>query len=294
VDVLLLAPGPGVATRVPVLSCRDALRRGASVEVLELDSDADVDAAIKRAEVDDARLVVAGGDAQLRAVLRRMVRRSVPRGGERPADLPIDRTIPDLPALGVLPLEAVTDALGTPDLVTELGLPRTPEEVAAAVLGGASQRVDLLRHDGGSVTLHGALLGGADEHGRPLTWQARIDVDDAMLADGVEPLLACAIANAAGYGMLAGLPLVLTANPTDGVLDVGVALPVPRPRGLLGRRRAHGEVEVRRAQGRAVQITLVAEAEESGVPLTDDGIAGTVSKKRTWWMERGAWGVYTA
>lgn len=132
-DVLLLAPGPGVATRVPVLSCRDALRKGADVEVLELDSDTDVDAAVKRAAVDGARLVVAGGDAQLRAVLRRMVRQSLPRGGERPADLPSDRTVPDLPAIGVLPLDAGDDV----DLAAKLGLPRSPGDVAAAVLGGS-------------------------------------------------------------------------------------------------------------------------------------------------------------
>jgi hypothetical protein len=288
VDVLILAPGPGVATRVPVLSCRDALKGSASVEVLELDSDADVDAAVKRAGVDGARLVVAGGDGQLRAVLRRMVRRSLPQGGERPDDLPVDRTVPDLPPLGILPLDA--DAL-VPDLAAKLGLPRAPEAVAAAVLGGASRRVDLLRHDGGSVTLHGALLGGADEAGRPVAWRARIDVDDAVLTDGTEALLACAVANADGYGMLAGLPLVVTADPTDGLIDVGVALPGVRARGLLGRRRAAGEVEVRRARGRAVALSI---ASETGIPTTDDGVAGTVTRKRTWWMEGGAWGVYCA
>ncbi|SHN44176.1 diacylglycerol kinase family protein [Cryptosporangium aurantiacum] len=288
-DVLLLAPGPGVATRVPVLACRDALRKGADVEVLELDSDSEVDAAVKRASVDGARLVVAGGDGQLRAVLRRMVRRSLPRGGERPADLPSDRTVPDLPAIGVLPLEAHGDA----DLAAKLGLPRTPADVAAAVLEGAERRVDLLRHDGGSVTLHGALLGGADTSGRPVAWHARIDVDDTLLTDGTEPLLACAIANADGYTDLSGLPLVVSADPADGVLEVGLALPAAPTRGLFGRRRAHGEIEVRRARGRAVSLNIVTNTAEDAVPLIDDGVSGTVTRKRTWWMERGAWGVYT-
>lgn len=285
-DVLLLAPGPGVASRVPVLSCRDALRKGADVEVVELDSDSDVDDAVKRAAVDGARLVVAGGDGQLRAVLRRMVRRSLPRGGERPPDLPSDRTVPDLPAIGVLPLDAHSDV----DLAAKLGLPRAPAEVAAAVLGGVERRVDLLRHDGGSLTLHGALLGGADETGRPVPWHARIDVDDTLLSDGTEALLACAVANADGHTSLAGLPLLISADPADGVLEVGLALPAARPRGLFGRRRAHGEVEVRRARGRAAQFTIMS---DDGVPVVDDGVAGTVTKKRTWWMERDAWAVYT-
>lgn len=39
--VLLFAPGPETATRVPVLACADALRAGATVEVVPLDSDAE-------------------------------------------------------------------------------------------------------------------------------------------------------------------------------------------------------------------------------------------------------------
>jgi diacylglycerol kinase family enzyme len=290
VDVLILAPGPGVATRVPVLACRDALRRGAGVEIVGLESDADVDDAIKRADVDGARLVVAGGNGQLRAVLRRMVRRSLPRAGHRPDDLPADRTIPDLPALGVLPLGPVQDASGIPDLASRLGLPRGPSEVAAAVLGGRVRRTDLLRNDGGSVTVHGALLGGSDEQDRPVAWRARIDVDDAVLSDGTEPLLACVIANADGYATIGGLPLLTRADPTDGSLDVGVALPT-----------RDGGIEVRRARGRAVAVLTGSGAsssdldlseDEDGVPFTDDGVDGVLTRKRTWWVERSAWGVY--
>ncbi len=275
--VLLLAPGAGVATRVPVLACADGLRQGASVEIVPAESDAEVDAWLARAEAEQAAVVVAGGDGPLRAVLRRAVRRVLPRGGARPDDLAADRTVPDLPAFGVLPLEPVG---AVPDLASRLGLPRSPADVAAAVLAGDVRRVDLLRNDGGSVTLHGALLGGADEQGRPVPWQARIDVDDAVLCDGTEPLLACAVANADGYASVGGLPLLLGADPADGVLDVGVALPAGR------RRRA--TVEVRRARGRAVAVTLTCES----VHCTDDGVDGVLRAKRTWWMERGAWGVY--
>lgn len=276
--VLLFAPGPETATRVPVLSCADALRRGASVDVVPLDSDADLDAALRRAEESGARIVVAGGDGQLRAVLRRMVRAVLPRGGHRPADLPADRTVPDLRPVGVLPLDPASGAAGPlPDLASRLGLARTPAAVAAAVLGGGVRRVDLLRNDGGSVTLHGALIGAADESGRPLGWRARIDVDEKLVSDGSEPLIGCAIANADGYAQVGGLPLVTGADPADGVLDVGVALPVD------------GRIEIRRARGRAVAITL----HSPEVPYTDDGVDGALTRKRTWWMERAAWAVYT-
>jgi hypothetical protein len=273
VHVLLFAPGPGTAARVPVLACADVLRRGSAVDIVPLEADSEVDAALDRAEAGGARIVVAGGDGQLRAVLRRMVRRVLPRGGDR-SGLADDRTVPDVAPVGVLPL----DAADTGDLAARLGLARTPEDVAATVLGGAVRRIDLLRNDGGSVTLHGALFGAADEAGRPLGWQARIDVDDKLLSDGSEPLIACAVANADGYAQLAGVPLVVNADPADGILDVGIAL----PRG--------GELEVRRARGRAVSIALVS----GEVPFTDDTVDGTLTRKRTWWMERGAWGVYTS
>jgi hypothetical protein len=271
VHVLLFAPGPGTAARVPVLACADALGRGATTAVVPLETDAEVDAALARAAAEDARVVVAGGDGPLRAVLRRMVRQVVPRGGDR-AGLRDDRTIPDLPPVGILPLEPTDPG----DLAGRLSLPRRPGEVAAAVLGGSIRRLDLLRNDGGSVTLHGAMIGAAGEDGRPLGWRARIDVDDKELSDGSEPLVACAVANGGGYADLAGLPLVLSADPADGLLDVGIALP-----------DGHG-FEVRRARGRAVSVSVVS----SEVPFTDDTVDGTLTRKRTWWMEAGAWAVY--
>jgi hypothetical protein len=275
VEVLLLAPG--TATRVPVLTCADELRAGATVDIVDVDSDAAVDDAVLRARETGARLVVAGGDGPARAVVRRMVRRALPRGGERPPDLPLHRTVPDLPPVGLLPV----DPPGDGDLVTRLGLPRSPDGVARAVLGGAYRRVDLLRNDAGSVTLRTALLGGVDDRGRAVPWAARVDVDDTLLSDGTEALLACGIANTGPLDAVPGLTLVAAADPADGVLEVGIAVPV-------GRRKQ--EIEVRRARGRAVAITPVVEGVE--VPLVDDGVAGTVTRKRTWWMEHSAWAVY--
>jgi len=284
-DVVLLSLDDGAAggcanagPRVPVLTCRDALvAGGATVETVTAGSDGDIDDVLARAE---ARLIVAAAtDGQLRAVVRRMIRRYAPKPGQRPDDLPADRTLPDLPAIGILPLSPV-------DLVTRLGLPDDPAKVAAAVLGGQSRRLDLLRNDGGSATLHGTLFGGSDEAGRAVPFAARIEVDDAVLADGTEPLLAATIANADGYSSFDGLPLAPRADATDGVLDVAVALSV-----TVGRwpRRRETRVEVRRARGRAVAVHPRAE-----VPFVDDGVAGTLGRKRTWWMERGAWAAYTS
>lgn len=294
----LVSSGSCSGERVPVLACRDALRAGgATVTTVTAESDEQIDAALTSAfgpvgepaateppadsgAGEARRLVVAAAtDGELRAVLRRLVRRYAPAPSKRPAELAADRTIPDLPPVGVLPLDATTP----PELAVRLGLPRTPEEVAKVVLAGATRSLDLFRTDSGSVTLHGALVGGADEHGQAAAWYGRIEVDDAVLSDGSEPLVACAIANHDGYATIDDLPLAAHPDPADGLIDVGVAVPVLQ-RGLLRRRL---RIEVRRSRGRAVSITPRDE-----VPYLDDGVAGSLGRKRSWWIERSAWAVY--
>lgn len=280
------APG-GCGTRTEVLACRDALRAaGARVETMTAHDDAAIDAALDRVEAGARLVVAAAADGQLRAVVRRLVRRYAPAPSARPADLPADRTMPDLPPIAILALGPRMASGADPDLAARLGLPREPAAVAAAVLIGRVRRIDLLRTDAGSVTLDGALFGAADDGGRAVPFTARVEVDDAVLSDGSEHLLVTAVANADGYAAFDGLPLLPDVESADGVLDVAVAVPTTRRAGLLRRRRV--EIEVRRAHGRAVVVIPTAD-----LPFLDDGVAGTLGRKRTWWMERGAWAVYT-
>ncbi|GGK35570.1 hypothetical protein GCM10010124_30330 [Pilimelia terevasa] len=279
--------------RTPVLACAQALTAaGARVRTVTAASNAEIDDVLAAGDgpgrpdglawpaADGPRLVVAtAADGQLRAVVRRLVRRYAPPPSRRPADLPATRTVPDLPPLAILPL-GPSDT----DLAAQLGLPREPADVAAAVLGGRSRRLDLLRTDSGSVTLDGALLGGADDHGRALPWRGRVEVDDVLLTDGADPVVATVIANAAGYATVGGVPMVRDPDPADGVVDVAVAIPVVA-RGPFGRRRPR--VEVRRARGRAVSVTPTA-----ALPFNDDGVSGNLARKRAWWTEPGAWAVY--
>jgi hypothetical protein len=282
VDVVLLALGEdgGGGPRTPILACQEALRTaGAQVETITATSDAEIDTALKA--LPESRLVVAtAADGQLRAVVRRLVKLHAPAPSKRPADLRDDRTVPDLPPLGVLPL-----APSKTDLPTRLGLPRDPAAVAAAVLGGAVRRLDLLRTDSGSVTLDGALLGGTDEHGNAAGFRARIEVDDAVLTDGMDKVLVAAVANFDRYAAFDGLPLVVRPDPADGLIDVAVAVPHVRRRLFT----THPEVEVRRASGRAVAITP-----REQVPYVDDGVEAKLTHKRSWWMERDAWAVHVA
>ncbi|MFY1674193.1 hypothetical protein ACN27G_30315 [Plantactinospora sp. WMMB334] len=300
--------------RVPVLACADALTsQGARVEFVTARSDREIDAVLARLDGPPrpdgldwpdpdgkTRLVVAtASNAQLRAVMRRLVRRYAPPPSRRPADLADNRTLPDLPAIGVLPLDpsrsgdpgrlagsGPTAAPESPgDLAGQLGLPRAPAAVAAALLDGRVRRLDLLRNDAGSVTLDGALLGAANEAGTPLAWRGRVEVDDTVLTGGDDPLLACVVGNAGGYAELTGVRLLSTADPADGTVEVAVALPV-LARSRWGRRTMR--IEVRRARGRAVAVT----PRDPEVPFLDDGVPGTLSRKRSWWIEPGAWAVY--
>lgn len=268
--------------RTQVLTCADVLTAsGATVSLRTACSDEEIDEVLAALDgparpdgltwpaASGPRLVVAAAaDGQVRAVVRRMVRRYAPPPSRRPADLPPARTVPDLPPIGILPL-------GRP---AEFGLPGDPAEVAKAVLAGVVDRLDLLRNDAGSVTLQGAVVGGRQP------WSGRIEVDDAVLATPDEPIIACAVANDSGYAEVGGLPMAPGADPTDGMVNVAVAVPVVR-RSRLGRRQVR--VEVRRAQGRAVAVTPVGE-----VGFVDDGVAGTLTRKRSWWTESAAWGVY--
>ncbi|MEU4677366.1 hypothetical protein [Micromonospora sp. NPDC023737] len=286
--------------RVPVLACADALTaRGARVEMITARSDAEIDEVLARFDGPPrpdgltwpdpdgkTRLVVAtASDGQLRAVLRRLVRRYAPPPSRRPADLPDDQTLPDLPPVAVLPLDPVRGGAQR-DLAAQLGLPRDPATVAAAVLDGTPRRLDLLRNDGGSVTLDGALLGAADDAGRPLHWRARVEVDDAVLTNGDEPLLACAVGNAGGYAALDDVTLLAAPDPTDGQVEVAVAVPVV-VRSALGRKRVR--LEVRRARGRAVSVV----PREGKVPYLDDGVESELTRKRSWWIEPGVWAVWS-
>ncbi|MGW5672109.1 diacylglycerol kinase family protein [Micromonospora sp. NPDC003776] len=287
--------------RVPVLACADALTaRGARVETVTARSDAEIDEVLARLDGppradgltwpdpdSKTRLVIAtASDGQLRAVLRRLVRRYAPPPSRRPADLPGNRTVPDLPPVGVLPLDPARTGTAR-DLAAQLGLPREPAAVAAAVLDGTPRRLDLLRNDGGSVTLDGALLGATDDAGRPLHWRARVEVDDAVLSHGDDPILACAIGNAGGYARLDDVTLLADPDPADGRVEVAVAVSVVT-RSALGRTKVR--LEVRRARGRAAAVV----PRDGTVPFLDDGVEGELSRKRSWWIEPGAWAVWTS
>ena len=188
------APRPGAAP-APTRCARPA--RGS--RLVTAGSDAEIDAGARRpadgrptGPADRRRR---GTDGQLRAVVRRLVRRYAPPPSQRPADLPADRTVPDLP-----PSACCRSTRPAPDLAAQLGpAPRPGRGGRGGARRPASRRLDLLRNDGGSVTLDGALLGGADDAAGRCRGGPGSRSTTPCSPTAREPLLACAVANAGGY-----------------------------------------------------------------------------------------------
>ncbi|NHW87237.1 hypothetical protein HA066_22695, partial [Escherichia coli] len=94
------------------------------------------------------------------------------------------------------------------------------------------------------------------------------------------------IGNAGGYARLDDVTLLAGPDPTDGLVEVAVAVPVVT-RSRLGRHRVR--LEVRRARGRAASVLP---RDDSALPYLDDGVTGRLTRKRSWWTEPGAWAVW--
>jgi hypothetical protein len=218
--------------------------------------------------------VAAAADGQVRAVVRRLVRKHLPAPSERPAAC---RPIARCPtcrrsACCRSTRRAPTSRRGS-------GCRANPAAVAAAVLGGHVRRFDLLRNDGGSLTLDGALLGRRRRHGPRGPVPAAINVDDAELSSGREQLLAAVVANAAGYSAFDGPPAV-----------GGSA--AHRRRSRRRRRARRPSASARRGRGPARTRPRGRGDAGRGPPVPRRRRGGTLTRKRTWWMERAAWGVY--
>jgi hypothetical protein len=260
-------PGP----RTQTLHLVDELKaRGAVVRTAEAAKPEEVDTVLD--DPDERIVLAADTDEQVNAVVARLVRHAIPAPSKRPEGLPDARTIPDLPPIAILPLATA------PGIVARLGLPEKPAEVAAAVVEGVVKRTDVLRHDGGGVAVDGVRLGGGD---RP--WRGVVNLDDVVLADGDEQILACVVANADGYAAADDMVLA-EPDPADGKIDVAVAVPV-----TVGRFKKRLRIEVRRARGRAVAVHPA-----DSVTFIQDGLVGELGRKRTWWIEPGAAGWYAA
>lgn len=280
----------------------DVLRARADVRVCSLDSAGALVAALERRG--RRRLVVAGGDGTLHAVVRELWRR-----GEL-----TDWAEPD----GLGPLGLIPVGTGN-DLARSLGLPLDPARAARVVLGGEDRPLDLLSDDSGgpagagSVVVNavhvglgaavardaqrfkpvlgaaayplGAVLGGLRHPG----WHLRVEADGQVLADYDQRVLMVGLANgcslAGGWGTLSP-----AAEPDDGLVDVLVVRATSTPArvgfGLAMRTGAHVDREdVTVVRAREVRVTGEA------FDYDADGELGGPLRERTWTVRPGAWGL---
>ena len=274
----------------------DLLSEGASVEVAATSSPGELDGVLHRAG--SRRIVVAGGDGSLHAVIRALHRR---------------HELSDA-VLGLIPLGTGNDfARGT-------GIPLDPEEAARLVLEGEPRPVDLIVDEVGEVVVNNVHLGvSAHASLRGARWKerlgkvglgkvnlgklgypigafqsvlqppytrVRIEVDGELVADLDKPVLMLSVGNGASVG--GGTELTPEADPESGRVDVMIA----RARGGMAplgyavhlmRSRHHERDDVMYLRGREVSVS----GEE--FYCSADGEIYGPERQRTWHVEPAAY-----
>ncbi|MBV9831867.1 MAG: diacylglycerol kinase, partial [Marmoricola sp.] len=198
----------------------------ADVEVARTSAPGELDGVLPRAGC--RRIVVAGGDGSLHAVVAALHRRH--ELGSR--------------TLGLIPLGTGNDFART------LGIPLDPAEAATAFLQGTPRPMDLIVDELGGVVVNNVHAGASAQASRrgarwkerlgpfgvgilgypigaalaavkPPFVRLRVEIDDEVVADMDRHILMVAVGNGASVG--GGTELNPDADPQDGRLDVMVS-----------------------------------------------------------------------
>lgn len=266
------------------------LRAATDVEVAATGNPGELDGVLHRRG--GRRVVVAGGDGSLHAVVAALHRR---------------HEIADT-VLGLIPLGTGNDfARGT-------GIPLEPEEAARVVVDGQVRSVDLLVDCVGNVVVNNVHIGvGAQASRKAHAWKHHlgrvglgrigypigallaavnppfvrlsVQVDGETAADLAHPVLMVAIGNGPTVG--GGAEITPEADPESGTMDVMISFaigPVARFGYALGFRRGehHQRTDVRYLRGRTVSVT------GQGFYCSADGEVYGPERSRTWRVEPGA------
>ena len=264
------------------------LRRAADVEVAHTTDPGELDSVLHRRG--GRRIVVAGGDGSLHAVMAALHRR------HELADA----------VVGLVPLGTGND------FARGVGIPLDPAEAAGVIVRGDVRPVDLVVDCLGDVVVNivhigvGAqagrnahpwkpvlgrfayVLGTARAAVRPPFLRLRVEVDDHVVADFAHPLLMVAIGNGSRVG--GGARITPLADPTDGRLDVMVSFSTSL-RAKLGY-----AVRFRRGTHHERDDTLYVHGDRvsvAGQPfwVSADGELSGPERQRTWHVEKGAFGM---
>lgn len=262
------------------------LRGQTSVEVAATGGPGELDGVLHRAG--SRRIVVAGGDGSLHAVVAALHRRNELAGR----------------VLGLVPLGTGNDFART------LEIPLDPEEAARVVLEGREAPIDLIVDEVGEVVVNNVHVGAGAEAGRvaerwksrfgrvgypigalitawrPPVLRLRVEVDGAVVNDVDQPVLMVAVGNGVSVG--GGAPLTPGADPGDGAVDVMISRAVSRRAQLLyaarlgfGKHPESNDVEYLR--GRTVSVG------GARFYASADGEIYGPERQRTWRVEPAAY-----
>jgi YegS/Rv2252/BmrU family lipid kinase len=274
----------------------EILRSETSVEVASTEAPGELDGVLHRAG--SRRIVVAGGDGSLHAVVAALYRRHDLTGS----------------VLGLLPLGTGND------FARCMGIPLDAQDAADVLLKGEPRPVDLIVDERGAVAVNSVHVGaGADaaRHGagwkdrlgsigvggvtlgrlgypigalqtalRPPTLRLRVEVDGEVVNDLHRPVLQVALGNGTTVG--GGTALTPEADPGDGSVDVMVSRAVsPLARAgyalHLSRGRHHERDDVLYLRGQQVSVSGKA------FWCSADGEIDGPERQRTWRVEPAAY-----
>jgi YegS/Rv2252/BmrU family lipid kinase len=272
------------------------LRSRASVEVQGTSNPGELDGVLHRAG--SRRIVVAGGDGSLHAVIAALHRRNELKSA----------------VIGLLPLGTGND------FARGVGIPLAIEEAAAVVLADKPRPMDLIVDELGEVVVNSVHVGaGANASRRGHRWKkrlhsvgvgkvnlgklgypigaaltafkppiirVRVEVDGQVVVDVDRPVLMAAVGNGSSVG--GGAELTPDADPRDGRFDVMVSRAVgPLARvayaAHLGRAKHQERDDVSYLRGTTVSI--------AGGPfwVSADGEIYGPERQRTWHVEPEAY-----
>lgn len=218
---MITNPDAGGAAAESLGRALDVLRAAVDVEVTRTANPGELDGVLHRRG--GRRIVVAGGDGTLHAVVSALHRRN------ELADA----------VIGLVPLGTGND------FARGAGIPLDPALASRLVIGGTVRPVDLIVDGLGEVVVNnvhvgvgaqaardarplkkvfgrfGYVLGAMKASVKPPFLRLRVQVDEHVVADFAHPILMVAIGNGSRVG--GGARITPEAEPTDGKMDVMVS-----------------------------------------------------------------------
>jgi diacylglycerol kinase (ATP) len=261
------------------------LRAATDVQVCATSNQGELDGVLHRRG--GRRVVVAGGDGSLHAVVAALYRR------HELADV----------VVALVPLGTGND------FARGAGIPLDPEEAARLVLHGEVRPVDLIVDCVGEIVVNNVHIGvGAEASRQAHTWKPRLgrlgyllgaaiasvnppfvrlrlEVDGEVVTEFDRPILQVAIGNGANVG--GGTALTPKADPEDGRMDIMVSYaigPLARFGYVLNLLRGahHERDDVLYVRGSSVSVT------GQSFYCSADGELFGPERHRTWHIERAA------